>query len=88
MECKVAVAGRLSSLNTDESLAVQGYLEYRNQFLRNMQLAAVAYVNEEKNRTKSRSEVPNHIKRLIITITDSKFYSIFYQMLVLSIPRP
>ncbi|VDM11063.1 unnamed protein product [Wuchereria bancrofti] len=45
------------SLNMDESLAVRGYLEYRNKFLTKVQQRAIRFIVEEKQQTKIRSEV-------------------------------
>lgn len=45
------------SLNMDESLAVHGYVEYRNKFLARVQQRATHYIVEEKQQTRIRSEV-------------------------------
>ncbi|VDK63343.1 unnamed protein product [Onchocerca ochengi] len=50
-------ADRFESLNMDESLAIHGYLEYRNKFLAKVQQRASRYIVEEKQQTKSRMEI-------------------------------
>ncbi|VBB25785.1 unnamed protein product [Acanthocheilonema viteae] len=51
-----AVDGFISMI-MNESLAVYGYLEYRNKFLAKLQQQATCYIVEEKQRTRIRSEV-------------------------------
>ncbi|CAG9531538.1 unnamed protein product [Cercopithifilaria johnstoni] len=48
---------RFASLNMNESLAVRGYIEYRNKFLARLQQRATRYIVEEKQQTKIRNEV-------------------------------
>ncbi|EJD76568.1 beige/BEACH domain-containing protein [Loa loa] len=54
-------ADRFTSLNVDESLAVHGYLEYRNKFLAKLQQRAARYIAKEKQQIRIRSEIAMQI---------------------------
>lgn len=41
----------------NESLAVRGYLEYRNKFLARLQQRVTRYIVEEKQKARTRREV-------------------------------